>query len=63
MSRIDVVIVGAGHSGAQAALALRQQRFEGTITILGEEPEHAYNFTHAKAGIAHYCPQFTERSY
>lgn len=39
----DVVIVGGGHGGAQAATALRQQKFEGTIAIIGEEPELPYD--------------------
>src|ERR1700761_4067060 len=38
----DVLIVGAGHGGAQAAVALRQRKFEGTIAIVGEEPEIPY---------------------
>lgn len=38
----DVVIVGAGHAGAQAALALRQAQFSGSIAVLGEEPELPY---------------------
>jgi 3-phenylpropionate/trans-cinnamate dioxygenase ferredoxin reductase subunit len=38
----DVLIVGAGHGGAQAAIALRQRKFEGTIAIVGEEPEIPY---------------------
>ena len=42
MIRADVIIVGAGHGGAQAALALRQRKFAGTIKILGEEPEIPY---------------------
>jgi 3-phenylpropionate/trans-cinnamate dioxygenase ferredoxin reductase subunit len=42
MKEIDVLIVGAGHAGAQAAAALRQQKFEGTIAIVGEEPELPY---------------------
>ncbi|MBW8814018.1 MAG: FAD-dependent oxidoreductase [Caulobacterales bacterium] len=42
MSRFDVLIVGAGHGGAQAATALRQRHFEGTIAIVGEEPEIPY---------------------
>ena len=40
--RYDVLIVGAGHGGAQAALALRQRKFEGTIAVVGEEPEIPY---------------------
>ncbi|MEP9358252.1 FAD-dependent oxidoreductase [Sphingomonas sp. KR3-1] len=42
MSRYDVLIVGAGHGGAQAAIALRQNKFEGTIVLLGDEPELPY---------------------
>lgn len=38
----DVLIVGGGHGGAQAALALRQNGFEGTIAIIGREPEPPY---------------------
>ena len=38
----DVLIVGAGHGGAQAATALRQHKFAGTIAIVGEEPHIPY---------------------
>ena len=38
----DVLIVGAGHGGAQAAIALHQNKFEGSIGIIGEEPEIPY---------------------
>ncbi len=41
-TRADILIVGAGHAGAQAAIALRQQHFEGSIVIAGEEPEPPY---------------------
>ena len=41
-ARYDVLIVGAGHSGAQTAIALRQKGFEGSICIVGEEPELPY---------------------
>ncbi len=40
--RYDVVIVGGGHAGAQAAISLRQERFAGTIAIVGAEPELPY---------------------
>lgn len=40
--RYDVVIVGAGHGGAQAAIALRQNGFAGTIAMIGDEPELPY---------------------
>ena len=42
MARFDVVIVGAGHGGAQAAIALRQKKFEGSIAVIGDEPEYPY---------------------
>src|SRR5687768_14010339 len=42
MEQADVVIVGAGHGGAQAALALRQHGFEGSILMIGREPELPY---------------------
>ena len=38
----DVLIVGAGHGGAQAAIALRQRGFAGSIAMVGEEPEIPY---------------------
>jgi len=38
----DVVIVGAGHGGAQAAIALRQLGFAGSIAVIGNEPEFPY---------------------
>ncbi|MBX9814093.1 MAG: pyridine nucleotide-disulfide oxidoreductase [Proteobacteria bacterium SG_bin5] len=38
----DVLIVGAGHGGAQAAIALRQGGFGGRITLVGDEPELPY---------------------
>ncbi|MEO6041499.1 MAG: FAD-dependent oxidoreductase [Croceibacterium sp.] len=38
----DIVIVGAGHGGAQAAAALRQQNFAGSIALVGDEPELPY---------------------
>ena len=42
MSRYDILIVGGGHAGAQAAIALRQNKFEGSIAIVGDEPELPY---------------------
>lgn len=42
MTSYDVLIVGAGHAGAQAAIALRQAEFAGTIALLGDEPELPY---------------------
>jgi 3-phenylpropionate/trans-cinnamate dioxygenase ferredoxin reductase subunit len=38
----DVLIVGAGHGGAQAAIALRQLGFAGGIAIAGAEPDPPY---------------------
>lgn len=38
----DVLIVGGGHGGAQAAIALRQNGFTGSIAIATDEPEIPY---------------------
>ena len=42
LDRFEVLIVGAGHGGAQAAIALRQRGFTGSICLLGDEPELPY---------------------
>ena len=42
MDSFDIVIVGAGHGGAQAAIALRQQGFAGTIALVGRESVPPY---------------------
>lgn len=42
MSKADVVIVGAGHGGAQCAIALRQNGFTGRVVMVGREPEPPY---------------------
>lgn len=42
MQLFDVIIVGAGHAGAQAAVVLRQQGFEGSIAMIGRENEPPY---------------------
>jgi 3-phenylpropionate/trans-cinnamate dioxygenase ferredoxin reductase subunit len=42
MERADIIIVGGGHGGAQAAVALRQQGFAGSIVLIGREPEPPY---------------------
>jgi len=38
----EIIIVGAGHGGAQAAVQLRQSGFAGSIAMIGEEPEIPY---------------------
>jgi len=42
MKTADVVIVGAGHGGAQCAIALRQNGFTGSVVMIGREPEPPY---------------------
>lgn len=42
MDKADIVIVGAGHGGAQAAIALRQNEFEGSILMIGRDSEPPY---------------------
>lgn len=37
-----VVIVGAGHAGVETALALRENDYQGTITLIGDEPYPPY---------------------
>ncbi|GGO58352.1 oxidoreductase [Streptomyces lasiicapitis] len=38
-----VVIVGAGMAGVQSAVALREQGFMGTVTLIGAEPHQPYD--------------------
>lgn len=38
----EIVIVGTGHGGAQAAIALRQQGHEGTIMMIGRDNAPPY---------------------
>jgi 3-phenylpropionate/trans-cinnamate dioxygenase ferredoxin reductase component len=42
LDHYDVLIVGAGHGGAQAAVSLRQLNFEGSIGLLGDEADPPY---------------------
>ena len=42
METYDVVIVGAGHAGAQVAITLRQAKFEGRVLMIGAEPDPPY---------------------
>jgi 3-phenylpropionate/trans-cinnamate dioxygenase ferredoxin reductase component len=42
MQKYGVIIVGAGHGGAQAAVVLRQQGFDGSILMVGREGELPY---------------------
>lgn len=38
----QVLIIGAGHASGQAAATLRQKKFAGKITLIGEEPYYPY---------------------
>lgn len=42
MQRYDVLIVGGGHAGGQAVIALRQGGFAGSIALVSSEPEAPY---------------------
>ena len=42
VSDYDIIIVGAGHGGAQAAIYLRQLGYGGSIALIGDEPELPY---------------------
>lgn len=41
-AQFDVVIVGAGHAGAQTAVALRQLKYRGSVAVLGDEVGSPY---------------------
>ncbi|MEV1062173.1 FAD-dependent oxidoreductase [Streptomyces sp. NPDC050263] len=38
-----MVVVGAGMAGVQTAVALRDQGFDGTVTLIGAEPHQPYD--------------------
>lgn len=42
MDSWNVIIVGTGHGGAQAAIALRQNGFEGSILMVGRDRDPPY---------------------
>ena len=37
-----MVIVGAGEAGVRAAFTLREQGYQGSVTLIGEEPHLPY---------------------
>ena len=41
-ARYDVAIVGGGHAGANLAATLRQQGHQGSIALIGDEPDPPY---------------------
>ncbi len=40
--KFDILVVGAGQAGAQAAISLRQAGFEGSVALIGEEAHMPY---------------------
>lgn len=42
-TRIDVVIVGAGHGGCSLAAALRSSGYEGSIALISDEADYPYH--------------------
>jgi len=42
MTLASVVIVGAGQAGFQVAASLRQEGYDGRITLIGDEPGLPY---------------------
>lgn len=43
LSKNGVIIVGAGHGGVQAAASLREEGFDGPLTLVGDEAELPYH--------------------
>ena len=43
LEKYDILIVGGGHAGAQAAATLRQMTFEGSMGIIGDEGFFPYH--------------------
>ncbi|MEL7158656.1 MAG: FAD-dependent oxidoreductase, partial [Actinomycetota bacterium] len=39
----NIVVVGASLAGLHAAVAIRRADFEGTITVVGDEPHYPYD--------------------
>ncbi|MGW3171098.1 NAD(P)/FAD-dependent oxidoreductase [Streptomyces sp. NPDC001153] len=42
-ARRRVVVVGAGMAGVQTAVALREQGYKGSVTVIGAEPHQPYD--------------------
>lgn len=42
MRHFDCLVIGGGHAGAQSAILLRQQKFTGTVGLIGAEPDLPY---------------------
>lgn len=42
MRHFDCLVIGGGHAGAQSAILLRQQKFAGTVGLIGAEPDLPY---------------------
>ena len=38
----DIVIIGAGHAAGQLLVTLKQKKFSGKITLIGEEAYYPY---------------------
>lgn len=38
----QIVIIGAGHGAGQVVMSLRQKKFDGRLTLIGEEPWYPY---------------------
>ena len=38
----NIVIVGAGHAAGQIMVTLRQRKYDGKITLIGEEEHYPY---------------------
>ena len=54
-----VVIVGAGECGARAALTLREQAYDGPVTLIGAERHHPYERPPLSKALEPECDRLT----
>ena len=52
MTSHEVLIVGAGHAGAQCAIALRQAGFTGSVAMVTEEGDYPKNARRCRRNIS-----------
>src|SRR5271166_4142389 len=48
-----IVVIGAGEAGLRAAVTLRERGYEGSITVVGEEPHAPYERPPLSKAVLH----------